>query len=81
MTTLRNSQLASVAVEGGTASSLDASQLAAIAVGSNPAAVGLRASQFAVVAIIANGQDFKPMGPVIGLGCWTPCGTLLFNGE
>jgi hypothetical protein len=81
MTDLRNSQLASVAVEGGTASSLDASQMGAVAVAGNRAAAALEASQLFVIAVIANGKSFKPMGPVIGLGCWTPCGTLLFNGE
>lgn len=80
MTTLKSSQLGTIAVNTG-APNLEASQLGTIAVGSNPSAIELKSSQLFTIAVIANGKDFKPMGPVIGLGCWTPCGTLLFNGE
>jgi hypothetical protein len=79
MTTLRSSQLGAISVNGGTGK-LNASQLATVAVAANPAAVGLRVSQLFTVAVIANNRSFKPLGPVIGLNCWTPCGTLLYNG-
>jgi hypothetical protein len=72
MTSLRSSQLANVAVEGGTAH-LDASQMAAVSVLSNPAAAGLRASQLFVVSVIANGKNILPLGPVLRLPCWQPC--------
>lgn len=72
MTDLRNSQLASIAVEGGTAV-LDASQLAAIAVLGNPAAAEMRVSQFFTVTVISNGKNYLPLGPVRPLPCWQPC--------
>jgi hypothetical protein len=82
MTDLRVSQFGSIAVGSPpVAVGLRASQLASIAVGSPPAAIGMRASQLAVIAVIANGQTFQPLGPVVGLGCWTPCGNLAWNGE
>lgn len=62
------------------AAGLQASQLSAFAVGSNPAAAGLRVSQLFSIAVIANGQSFQQLNPAIKLSCWTPCGTLLWNG-
>jgi hypothetical protein len=81
MTDLRSSQLGAISVDGGTSPNLDASQLGSIGVISNPAAAGMNASQFAVIAVIANGQSFIPLGPVTKLGCWTPCANLMYNGE
>lgn len=73
MTGLRNSQLGTIAVGGAGGSNLRASQYGSIAVASNPAAAGLRASQIAVIAVIANGKNFLPLGPVMPLPCWQPC--------
>jgi hypothetical protein len=81
MTNLRGSQLASIAVAANPAAGgLRASQLASIAVASNPAAIGLRVSQLCTIAVIANNEKYQSMGPVIDLGCWTPCSNLMFNG-
>lgn len=59
---------------------LRSSQLTTIAVIANGAGF-LQVSQLVTVAVIANGKHFQTLGPVIGLGCWTPCGTLAYNGE
>lgn len=56
------------------------SQLGSISLLSNPAAFGLDASQLGIIAVVANGQLVQPLGPVIQLSCWTPCGVLLWNG-
>lgn len=82
MTTLRNSQLASLSVVSNPAAiGLRASQLAVLSAMAPPFAVGLNASQIAVISVIANGQSFQPLGPVVGLGCWTPCANLAYNGS
>jgi len=81
MTALRVSQLATINVLGGVSAGLRFSQLAAIVVGDNPAALGLRFSQLFTITVSNYGQTYKPLGPVIGLNCWTPCGTLLWNGS
>jgi hypothetical protein len=60
---------------------LRSSQLFTVSVAAPPAAVGLRSSQLMVVAVIANNKTILPLGPAIGLGCWTPCGNLMWNGE
>jgi hypothetical protein len=72
MTGLRNSQLATISVEGGTGK-LAASQLASISVLSNPAATGLRASQLFAIIVISNGKNLLPLGPAFKLACWQPC--------
>lgn len=82
MTTLRNSQLAGIGVAANPAAAgMRSSQMAAIGVASNPAAAGLRFSQLVAIAVTANGSEYKELGPAIALGCWTPCGTLLYNGR
>jgi hypothetical protein len=79
MTTLRNIQMPTINVSAAPPT-IQNIQLANIAIASNPAAAGLRAIQLAYIMVIANGQRFQPLGPVIGLNCWTPCGTLMWNG-
>lgn len=61
--------------------SLRSSQLFTVSVSAAPVAAGLRSSQLMVVAVIANGKTYKPLGPAVQLGCWTPCGNLMWNGE
>jgi len=80
MTALRSSQLNTVSVSGGPGN-LRASQLLTISVSSAPAATGLRVSQLVTISVIANNYVFQPLGPVVGLGCWTPCGNLIWNGS
>jgi hypothetical protein len=79
MTTFRNSQLGTVSAVGGAADLL-VSQLVAMPVMENQPAVAIRVSQLAVITIVANGSNFQPLGPVVKLGCWTPCGVLMWNG-
>jgi hypothetical protein len=55
---------------------LRSSQLVAVSVSAPPVAAGLRSSQLMVVSVIANNKTILPLGPVIGLGCWTPCANL-----
>lgn len=77
MTNIRNSQLTDIAVVTG-ASNIRVSQLVNYAVNANgPSTV--RVSQLACYAVVANGRDFKALGPVVGLGCWTPCANLAYN--
>lgn len=80
MTALRVSQLAAINVLGGVSSGLRLSQLAVIAVGNNPAALGVRFSQLVTIALVANAQNFVPLPQPVKLNCWTPCGVLLWNG-
>jgi len=80
MTALRVSQLAAINVLGGVSSGLRFSQLSVIIVGNNPAAAGLRVSQLFTITVSANGQRVQPLGTPVKLGCWTPCGTLIWNG-
>ena len=81
MTNLRSSQFGSVAVTANSISGgLRSSQFGAVAIAANPAAVGLRCSQFAVLAVVANNTEYQGLGPVVQLGCWTPCSNLMFNG-
>lgn len=80
MTDLRDSQLGAVGVTGGTAAiGLNDSQLGSIGVASNPAAAGLNVSQLMVIAVTSNAKQFFTLGPVVGLGCWTPCGSLAYQ--
>jgi len=79
MTTLNSSQLANVNVLGGVASSFNASQFGMIAVASAPVALSLNSSQLFVIVVSGQGQTVARMGPVIKLGCWTPCGVLMWN--
>lgn len=81
MTALRISQMGTINVLGGVSSGLRLSQMFITAVSSNPAAAGLRFSQMFTITVINNNRPIKSIGPTIGLGCWTPCGTLLWNGS
>jgi len=81
MTALRVSQLASINVLGGVSSGLRFSQVLAIVVGNPPMALGLRFSQLFAIAVVANGQMVQSLGPIVPLNCWTPCGTLIWNGS
>jgi hypothetical protein len=79
MTALRVSQLGSINVLGGVSAGLRVSQLGSISVLSNPAAAGLRVSQLGTITVTAYGQRVAVLGPPIKLGCWTPCGVLIWN--
>lgn len=81
MTILKNSQLGLASVGASTNPSLQASQLGLISISGNPAAAKLQVSQLGVIMIVGNNSKIQPLGPPIGLGCWTPCGTLAYNGE
>lgn len=78
MTTIRNSQLG-VVTAGAGGDNIRVSQLGIVAIMAPPVAAGMRASQLAIVSVIANGQSFQPLEPVIGLGCWSPCNNHMFQ--
>jgi hypothetical protein len=79
MTTFNSSQLSNVNVLGGVASGFNASQIGVVAVASAPVALSLNASQLFTVIVSAQGQSVARLGPIIKLGCWTPCGVLMWN--
>lgn len=82
MTILKNSQLGLVGVQANTtANKLEASQLGLISVSVPPVAASLDCSQMGAIILVNNNKTFVPMPPPIGLGCWTPCGVLAYNGE
>lgn len=80
MTILTNSQLGLVAPTLNTNPILQASQLGLISISSPPVAASLDCSQLGVIILMANNTTFLPLGPVVGLGCWTPCANLAYNG-
>lgn len=77
MTVPQSSQGGIVSVVETTATPITASQFGIISVQQDPPLnTPSNASQFGAVIVIANGQRFIALNPVIGLGCWSPCATL-----
>jgi hypothetical protein len=81
MTTIRLSSLGTIAVPGGAgaASGVRFSQLGIISIANPPVAVGLRISSLGTIAVVSNAKAFQPLGEPVKLGCWTPCGTLIWD--
>lgn len=81
MTTISNTQLSTIAIAGGTAALPEIEQLSSVIVGSNPSAANADIIQLATIIVGTIGQRYVSLGPAIGLGCWSPCGTLLAQGN
>lgn len=80
MTNLRVSQLSAISVLGNvSANGLRFSQFSSISVAANIAAAGLRVSQLFTIAVTSNNHNYKALGPVTKLSCWTPCGVHIWN--
>lgn len=79
MTTIRVSQLGAINVLGGVSSGLRLSQLGAIAIANPPVALGLRMSMLGTITVLQNAQVYQVLTNPTKLGCWTPCGVLIWN--
>lgn len=77
MTTSRSSQLPTITISGGTVSRPRLPQAAVITVLQQNTPT--RLSQVVVISVVANNRAYTTLNPIIGLGCWTPCGWLMQN--
>lgn len=80
MTDIRLEQVGAITVDGGTVASPEIQQLGTIVVAQNVASTP-EIQQLGIIVVASNGVRCVSLGPAIGLGCWSPCGTLLAQGN
>jgi hypothetical protein len=77
MTDIRLTQVSTTEVAGGTSGTPEILQLSTTTVAnsfSNPII-----TQLSITIVAANNRAYTTLNPIIGLGCWTPCGWLMQN--